>query len=169
MVPLMIRVFAALLTGLVSSQSVEFTQQYLQRLGGATDELRGIVARFDANASDARLSRDEAVEQLRKNPDVLAARQGEDAAATILRYEELARRYRNLLDAAPLFRPFVALGDPDWAMTARAGDDYRPALPVTIDGFVLTAAGFGLGWAFGASAHGATRMGRRHRRQAREG
>lgn len=170
MVPLLIRVFAALLTGTVFSQSVEFTQQYLQRLGGAVDELEMVVERFDAGAARAGVSRHAALKRLRGNSDPLAARQGEDAATTIVRYEELARRYSDLLDAAPLFRPFVALGDPDWAMTARAGDDYRPALPVTIDGLVLTAAGFGLGWALGASAYGAARMGRRRiRRQAREG
>ncbi|MEC5289578.1 DUF2937 family protein [Aurantimonas sp. C2-6-R+9] len=164
------RVFAALLTGTVFSQSVEFTQQYLQRLGGAVDEIEMVVARFDAGAARAGVSRDAALKRLRGNSDPLAARQGEDAAATILRSEELARRYRDLVDAAPLLRPFVALGDLDWAITARAGDDYRPALPITIDGFVLTATGFGLGWAFGASAHGAARMGRRRsRRQAREG
>lgn len=166
MVPLLIRVFAALLTGTVFSQSVEFTQQYLQRLGGAVDELEMVVERFDAGAARAGVSRDAALKRLRGNSDPLAARQGEDAAVTILRYEELARRYRDLVDTAPLFRPFVALGDPDWTIAARTGEDYRPALPVAIDGIVLAATGFGLGWAFGASVHGAVRMGRRRRRSA---
>ena len=57
MVPLLIRVFAALLTGTVFSQSVEFTQQYLQRLGGAVDELEMVVERFDAGAARAGVSR----------------------------------------------------------------------------------------------------------------
>ncbi|WP_206453719.1 DUF2937 family protein [Aurantimonas marina] len=166
MVPLLIRVFAALLTGTVFSQSGEFTQQYLQRLGGAADELATVVARFDAGAAQAGVSRDAALKRLRGNSDPLAARQGEDAATTILRYEELARRYRDLVDTAPLFRPFVALSNPDWTTASRTSEDYRPALPVAIDGIVLTAAGLGLGWAFGAGAHGAVRMGRRRRRSA---
>ncbi|MEF2547859.1 DUF2937 family protein [Aurantimonas sp. E1-2-R+4] len=78
------RVFAALLTGTVFSQSVEFTQQYLQRLGGAVDEIEMVVARFDAGAARAGVSRDAALKRLRGNSDPLAARQGEDAAATIL-------------------------------------------------------------------------------------
>lgn len=145
---------------------MEFTQQYLQRLGGAVGELETIVERFDAGAARAGVSRDVALRRLRQNSDLLVARQGEDADLTISRYEELMRRYRDLVDAAPLFRPFAALGDPDWTIAARTGDDYRPALPMAIDALVLTAAGFGLGWALAAGAHGAARTRRRRRRSA---
>ncbi|MEH6719314.1 MAG: DUF2937 family protein [Aurantimonas endophytica] len=160
---LLIRLFAAILLGLTFSQSVEFTQQYLQRLGGAADELRQIVARFDESARSFALSRQEALERLRTNADTLVVRQGADAATTIARFEDVERRYRDLIQAAPLSRPFIAAGDPDWAIARRTGEDYRPALPVSLEGLLLTLAGFGLGWAFGASCHGAVRMRRRRR------
>ncbi|HEX2018657.1 MAG TPA: DUF2937 family protein [Aurantimonas sp.] len=163
---LLIRLFAAILLGLTFSQSTEFTQQYLQRLGGAADELRQVVARFDESASSLSLSRQQALDRLQANADTLVVRQGADAATTIVRYEDVERRYRELLEAAPLFRPFLAAGDPDWAIAGRTGEDYRPALPITVEGLLLTAVGFGLGWACGAGCHGALRM-RRRRRQAR--
>ena len=165
MVALLVRLLAAIFLGLTFSQSTEFTQQYLQRLGGAADELRQVVARFDDSARSFSLSRQEALERLRANADTLVVRQGTDAATTIARYEDVERRYRELVEAAPLFRPFVAAGDPDWAIAGRTREDYRPALPITIEGLLLTLAGFGLGWACGASCHGAVRM--RLRRRAK--
>ncbi|MEF2553620.1 DUF2937 family protein [Aurantimonas sp. A2-1-M11] len=163
---LVIRVVAALFLGLVSSQSLEFTQQYLQRLGGAADELRRIVERFDASAAASDLSRGEAVERLRENRDAFVARQGTDAGQTIARFDDVKRRYRMVAESAPLFRPFVAVGDPDWEIAERAAADYRPALPITVEGLLLAVVGFGLGWAIGAGGHGAVRM-RRRRRERR--
>ena len=164
---LLVRVFAAFAVCFLFSQSAEFTQQYLQRLGGAADALRDVVARFDTSASTSRLSRQEAVAQLKRNPDAFVARQGADAAETILRFDAMQTRYRQLASSAPLLRPFVALADPDWTIADRARADYRPALPITIDGLVLAIAGFVLGWAGGSMAYGAIRMGRR--RRVREG
>ena len=163
---LIIRVVAALFLGLVSSQSLEFTQQYLQRLGGAVDELRKVVERFDASAAASDLSRSEAVARLRENRDAFVARQGADAEQTIARYDAVERRYRSVAESAPLFRPFVAVGDPDWEIAERAAADYRPALPITVEGLLLAVAGFALGWAIGAGGHGAARM-RRRRRERR--
>jgi hypothetical protein len=41
----------ALIAGLVGSQGPEFAQQYRQRIGGALDELKRIVADFDDEAA----------------------------------------------------------------------------------------------------------------------
>ena len=41
----------SLLGAALATQAPEFAQQYRQRLGGAIDELRGMVAQFDAEAS----------------------------------------------------------------------------------------------------------------------
>ncbi|WP_102959600.1 DUF2937 family protein [Mangrovicella endophytica] len=158
-----LRLLAALLFGFVASQSAEFTQQYLQRLGGAADELRRIVQRFDEGAASLGLSRQQAVGRLVANPDAIAVRQGEEAVLTAGRYADVERRYRTLREAAPLQRPFLALSDPDWDMLSRTGEDYRPALPVTMEGVVLTLAGFALGWAAGAGAAGTRHMLRRRR------
>lgn len=163
---LLVRAIAAFAACFLFSQSAEFTQQYLQRLGGAADALGEVVARFDEAAASSNMTRNEALARLKRNSDVLVVRQGDDAAATVARYETTEDRYRRLVATAPLFRPFVALSDADWSVADRTREDYRPALPVTIDGFVLAIAGFALGWALGASAHGAARMAGRRRRDA---
>ena len=165
---LLVRAIAAFALCFLFGQSVEFTQQYLQRLGGNVDALRDVVARFDASAATAHLGRREAVARLSRNPEALVARQGDDAAETIRRFEASEARYRRLLDSAPLLRPFVALADPDWTIVDHVGADYRPALPVTLDGLLLAVAGFILGWAGGAAAHGAWRMARRRRASERD-
>ncbi|MCB8838710.1 DUF2937 family protein [Aurantimonas sp. VKM B-3413] len=164
---LFVRVFAAFVTGSVFSQSAEFTQQYVQRLGGAADELRIVVERFEDSAHQMKLSPEAAIERLRENSDRLAARQGEDAAATRARYREVARRYRLLAATDPLFRPLVMITDPDWTLVERTSDDYRPALPVTPDGLFLALAGFILGWGAGSGAHGAGRMVKKRRKARR--
>ena len=50
----------------------EFSQQYRQRLGGALDELRRVVAAFEAEAASHALTPAEAVGRLKTNPDPLA-------------------------------------------------------------------------------------------------
>ncbi|KQT64299.1 MULTISPECIES: DUF2937 family protein [unclassified Aureimonas] len=160
---LVLRVVGAVLSGFLFSQSAEFTQQYLQRLGGARDELRAVVERFDASAATAGLSRGEAVDQLKGGADAFVARQGSDAAETISRYEDVSRRYLDLTGSAPLFRPFVLASDPDGAILSGVAGDYRPALPTTPDGLALTLAGLGGGWALGAGAAVGVRRRRRRR------
>ena len=162
---LIVRVVGALAAGLLFSQSTEFTQQYLQRLGGAADELRTIVQRFDDSARLEGLDRDSAIERLRSAADSFVARQGNDAASLVERQQEVERRYTALTNTAPLLRPFEAFADPDWPMMARALDDFRPALPITADGLFLTVAGFAGGWGLGAGAAGIA--GIRKRRRAR--
>ena len=46
------------------SQAPEFAQQYRQRIGGAVDELRIVVADFDRDAATSQMTRDEALDEL---------------------------------------------------------------------------------------------------------
>ncbi len=48
----------------VTSQFPEYSQQYLQRLGGAVDALHEVVADFDASAQAVGLSRSDALAQM---------------------------------------------------------------------------------------------------------
>lgn len=166
---LVLRVAGAVLSGFLFSQSAEFTQQYLQRLGGAADALRAVVQRFDASAATAGLSRGEAVDRLKGGTDDFVARQGSDAAATIARYEDVSRRYRDLVGTAPLFRPFLAASDPDREIVSGVADDYRPALPTTTDGLALTLLGLGGGWALGAGVAVGVRRRRKRLRASTTG
>ncbi|MBO0903919.1 DUF2937 family protein [Jiella sonneratiae] len=158
------RVLAALFGGFLFSQSAEFTQQYLQRLGGAADEMQAVVQRFEESARASDLTARQAIDRLKTNPDDVAVRQGSDAETNLERYGDLERRYRALVSTAPLFRPFEVAIDPDWTIAGRAASDYRPAIPATGDGVLLALFGFVAGWVCGAGGHGAVALRRRRSR-----
>lgn len=56
-------------TGAAFSQAPEFTQQYYQRIGGALDELRTIVADFEFQASQNGLDRESALNVYAASPE----------------------------------------------------------------------------------------------------
>ena len=58
----------AVLFGLVGAQGPEFAQQYRQRIGGALDELKAIIATFDVEASHEGLTAAAAIARLERKP-----------------------------------------------------------------------------------------------------
>lgn len=132
--------------GLGASQGPEFTQQYRQRLGGAVDELRRVVARFEADAQAVGRDRDGAIRRLGENADELARRQGEAMRETIARLERLEAQRRTFNEAGPLDRMLVLLRDGDRELMGAAFRDYRPGLQTTEDGLLAGAGGFALFW-----------------------
>lgn len=147
---------AGALAGAVSlSQFPEFSQQYLQRLSGAVDELRGLVLAFDATAGAAGLTRDEALADLSGSAfqtDLQATLAGQ-----ITRYERLSQDYTALRTAEPLGRlaQLYRFADPDLAR--RTWDDFRPAVPASPDGLMFAGIGFAGGWMLLAAAFGLLR------------
>jgi len=132
--------FAA--AGLISfSQLPEFAQQYSQRLGGAINELRVIVADFDRDAANSQLTRDEALEQMLGSPTKFARDRGVSMNRTITRYYLLGRQKQEMESADPLLRPLFMLQTPDETLVEGAWSDFEPALPVTSAGAVYGAAG----------------------------
>ena len=141
----------ALLGGLVVgaglSQFPEYAQQYTQRLGGAVDELRIITEDFDQAAKEAGLGRDEAIDRFSKTGDGFIAARGESMARTFKRYEELSATLAEVRGAAGWER-FTKLPEYlDSEIGGRALRDYKPAVPVTIEGFAYAGAGFLIGYA----------------------
>ena len=144
----MIRVLAFLagLSGAVGlSQFPEFSQQYLQRLAGAVDALEVSVARFDADARAAGLSRGEALREYAKAGGFLAA-QGAARADEINRFEALQADYDALRAAAPLQRLSLVHRFGNAELARGTWDDFRPAVPATFDGMVCAVMGYGLAW-----------------------
>lgn len=151
-----------LLGALGASQGPEFAQQYQQRLGGAIDELETVVARFDESAAAAGLARDEALARLEANREDLVRSQGANARAALARLERLRADAARLAAAGDLGRvvTLVRVADPGIARAAYL--DYRPAVPVTVEGALAAGLGFVLAWlaTFGAAKgtkHGARR------------
>lgn len=133
-----------LICAVATSQLPEFTQQYLQRLGGAVDELRAVVERFDADAREMGLSRQEAVRRLATNPDELVKRRGLAAERDLSRFNRLAPHYFQMTRSTPLGRT-IEFTQADPQIARRTFDDYQPAMPLTIAGLVAAAIGFFIG------------------------
>lgn len=133
---------AAFFGAIVSSQFPEFSAQYRQRLGGAMEELRAIVADFDRSAARNGLSRDDALARYGAAGEPFLRDQGASANATLRRYEQLASQRERLQTTAPVMRPVVVLSGPDRRVMEGAWRDFEPAVPVTPAGFVWAALGF---------------------------
>jgi len=135
-----------LLGGLVASQAPEYAQQYRQRLGGAADELRRVVERFERDAQAARQSREGAIGRLNENDDDLIRRQGDAMRANIERLDRLERQRQAFQAAGPFQRLAVLAQDFDREIARAAFRDYEPAVPTTTEGFATAGAGFLAGW-----------------------
>ena len=126
--------------GLTLAQLPEFSQQYVQRLGGAVDALAQVVADFDTSAAAAELTRDQALAQMTGTP--FLERRQQDMTRTFERHARLEAQLRDLQGAAPTARALGLLRGADREVTAATYAAYRPGLPVTSDGFFFGGAGF---------------------------
>lgn len=135
-----------LLCGIVASQAPEFAQQYRQRLGGAVDELRRIVERFETDARATGQTREDALGSLARNQDALVQKQGEAMQWTMERLARFERQQRDFADAGPFGRLVVLLRDFDRELAGATYREFEPAVPTTEEGIVAGLAGFVLGW-----------------------
>jgi hypothetical protein len=136
-----------LMGGVVASQGPEFAQQYRQRLGGAVDEIRRVVERFDADAQGAGQTREGAIAQLQGNADRLTSAQGEAMRANAGRLERLERQRRDLAEAGPVGRAYLLASEGDPEIMRAAFRDYEPAVPTTAAGLTVAGVGFVVGYA----------------------
>lgn len=131
---------AALAGGLTAAQLPEFSQQYVQRLGGAVDALEKVVTDFDTSARSAGLTREAALAEL-AGSDFLERRQA-DMRRTFTRYEQLSAQRAQLSNAPASARVAAILRAPDPELAAATYADFRPALPATSDGLLFGGGGF---------------------------
>lgn len=153
---------AALIGALTFSQAPEFAQQYQQRLGGALDELKIIVADFDRDATLAGIDRVQALAIYDGAGEPFLRNRGQSMRRTLGRFETIARQSAAMAETAPFLKPFALLQNADDMILTNAWRDFEPAVPVTPAGLLwaLTGAGLGAG-AMGGSL--ALRRFRRHR------
>lgn len=155
-----VNVAAGVLLACSLSQFPEFSQQYVQRLGGAVDELSTVVADFDKSAEATSQSREAALASLTGSA-FLDRRQG-DMRRTIGRYEQLRLDYDYLRDANVYLRLAYIARDLDGAVARQAWTGFQPAVPLALDGLALTLIGYLAG--YGAST-GLFELRRRRRRR----
>jgi hypothetical protein len=143
----MIRVFCVIagLTGAAGlSQFPEFSQQYLQRLGGHVDALTAQLVDFDATALEAGFGREEMLQQMAQTPPM----DGQAAMwrRTILRHAQLSDDLDALRSASPVARLTMPQRVADTDIARAVWADFRPAMPLTAAGAISAGAGFAAGW-----------------------
>ena len=138
---LFVTVLAAL-GGISASQFPEFAQQYRQRLGGGLDELRQVIADFDADAARNGLTRQEAISRYGESAERFFRDRGMSIQDVMKRLQRLEEQRQELETVPPFARPLVVLRRPDRRIAGRAWSDFEPAVPVTVSG--LAWGGLGL-------------------------
>ncbi|MEL6359518.1 MAG: DUF2937 family protein [Pseudomonadota bacterium] len=124
---------AALVAG---SQAPGFALQYTQNLTGRVDELATIVENYDAIVEDLDTTREGYVDDLRA-----AERESTDRTAIVIedtyeRYEFLASHLADIQAAAPLQKPLVVAREIQQDIAESTMETFKPAVPLTVDGFV---------------------------------
>ena len=136
--------FAGGVAGAVlASQFPEYSQQYLQRLGGAVDALHEVTADFDASAQAVGMSREKALAQMTGSP--FMERRRRDMSATFTRYETLSDTLHKLEGQGPFMRAYYLprMNDPHIARAAWGA--FQPAVPLGFAGAVFAGFGFVIG------------------------
>lgn len=130
-----------------TAQFPEYSQQYVQRLGGAVDALNQVVADFDKSAEAEGLTRIEAIAAMVGNSDDFVRRRGDDMVATIARSERLAADLELVANASTIQRATHFGKFLDNEVARQTLDDFKPALPLTLEGLWFALVGFFGGWA----------------------
>jgi hypothetical protein len=135
-------------------QAPEFLQQYRQRLDGAIGILHQQADAFDANARALSLTRAQALDRLKTNPDAVAASEGIQRQAAFDRLDTLARD-RAALEQPDAIDRFAALIRHLDAPIARSTlNDFVPAVPFDAQGLTFAGLGFLIGLAVGGGLVG---------------
>ena len=134
--------FFALIVGLAMTQMPEYVEQYRQRLGGAIDELSAVVARFDSDSQQQGLTEQGGIDRLRGNSDTFVQQRGTQMQDIVARLQRLVETQKELEGDGPVGRLGVLATHYDGMIASRAYQSFQPAVPVSIEAFVLGAIGF---------------------------
>ena len=126
-----------------TSQFPEFSQQYVQRLGGTVDALQEVVTDFDTSARASGLTRDDALAKM-TGSDFLDRRRT-DMTRTIARADRLADDLALLETAGPFTRAYYAARFTDRDVAQGAFEAYRPGVQLSFEGVIFAVVGFVLG------------------------
>jgi hypothetical protein len=133
--------------GLALSQFPEYAQQYTQRLGGAVDELRIVTEEFDAAANAGGLTRQQALTRYEGSTDDFLSGRGASMERTFGRYDKLSGMLAEIEGADPWTRFKLLPEYFDTEIGGRTLDNFKPAVPITPEGFIYAAFGALIGYA----------------------
>lgn len=136
-----------LMSGLAGAQLPEYAQQYRQRLGGAADELRRVVTRFDDDARQQGLDREAALKRLAQNSDPVAQGQSGSVRESAERYDRFNAQLRAFEQAGPFQRLVLFAREADPGIAQETYRAFEPAWPATSEGLVMGGTAFAFGWA----------------------
>jgi Protein of unknown function (DUF2937) len=142
MIRRVVTMFAGGLAAALASQAPEFAQQYAQRLGGAVDELRTIVERFDQDARRNGLSREGGLNRLETSTDAFLAARGASMRRSVQRFDLLVGQRQAMAAPDVLTRVGAVVRDYDGDIARAAWRDFKPALPLTLEGALFALIGF---------------------------
>lgn len=141
-----VSITGGLALGIVLSQFPEYAQQYTQRLGGAVDELRVITEEFDTAATAAGMTRETALGRFSATSDDFIQGRGQSMAQTFARYEQLSATLAEIRGADAIARLTLLPRYLDTEIGGRALENFRPAVPVTLEGLGYAGGGFLIGY-----------------------
>lgn len=128
------------------SQFPEFSQQYLQRLGGATDEVHAIAEKFRADAQAANLTVEAALASYDDSENAFLAARGLSMREVIDRDRWLTAHMAAMSDPAGYNKLVAFAWSRDDAIARATLENYRPALPLTFEGAAYAGLGFLIGF-----------------------
>lgn len=138
------RLILALIFASALSQFPAFSDQYVQRLGGQVDALTRVANEFDASATRAGMTRDQALADL-SGSDFRDVHQ-EDMRRVFARLDHAQSDLDLLRKATPLERMTLPQRFRDTETLKATWDDYTPAMPISSSGVLTAGIGFVLGW-----------------------
>lgn len=125
---------------LAAAQFPGYSQQYLQRLGGAVDALSQVVADFDNSAAALGLTRTDALEQMEGSAFIEARRT--DMQRSFERHAQLSADLAFLQAHGPFMRAYNITRMSDIEIARGALEAYKPTLPLSRAGAVFAIFGF---------------------------
>ncbi|WP_187429228.1 hypothetical protein ROLI_028940 [Roseobacter fucihabitans] len=131
---------AGLAGGFGAAQFPAYSQQYMQRLGGAVDALQQVVSDFDTSAKAEGLTRGGALSQMQGSAFV--ERRRADMTRTIDRYDRLRADLAVLQGQGPFMRAYHGARFTDPEIAARAWQAFQPALPLSVTSVIFAGVGF---------------------------
>lgn len=134
--------FFALFCAIIASQLPEYAQQYRQRLGGALDELTAIIARFDEDCAQAGFSEQDGIKRLIADGDEFIRERGTQMQQIVLRRQKLSEALAMIEEPFSFDRVWILALDFDAGIARQAYANYRPAVPLTSEGFIAAGIGF---------------------------